>query len=69
MSKFKLAFKISIISKKGDNILKKAFSNIEALHTEIKNHNLSVNWEPIVNFINQNSTIKLSDFHEKMKPQ
>lgn len=50
-----------------DDILKKDFQNIEALHIEMKDHKLSINCEPIINFMDQNTSVKLSDFHEKMK--
>lgn len=50
-----------------DDILKKKFPNTEALDKEIKNHKLPINCKPIINFMDQNTSIKLSDFHEKMK--
>ncbi|GJM01328.1 MAG: hypothetical protein DHS20C07_30070 [Methyloligella sp.] len=48
-----------------DGILKKGFSNIEGFHEEIKNHKLPINFEPLIEFMNQNTIISLSDFHER----
>ncbi len=49
-----------------DETLKQGFLNIDAFHAEIKTHKLPINFEPLIEFMNQKQTISLSDFHERM---